>query len=122
MAEQGNSDNLSYSQLNATDDFHELCCTRCAKKRKNKPSVKYCTVCGEYFCQKCLEKHDSYQAMKVHPMVDTRKVGQSTRTAVNKLLAVPTEFCPHHPMKLVDMYCETDNVVGCSVCFNLEHK
>ncbi|KAL4216631.1 hypothetical protein ACF0H5_024354 [Mactra antiquata] len=122
MAGKGDSDNLSYSQRHAGDEFHALCCTRCAKDRKNKPSVKYCTVCSEYFCKACLKNHNSYPVMSKHPTVDTYTDGQSSRTTEDKLYAVPTEFCPHHPLKLMDMYCRSEDIVGCSVCFNLEHK
>ncbi|KAL4216603.1 hypothetical protein ACF0H5_024326 [Mactra antiquata] len=122
MAEKGDSDNLSYSQLHAGDEFHALCCTRCAKDKKNKPSVKYCTVCSEYFCKDCLITHDSFPVMSKHLTVDTYTDGQSSRTTEDKMYAVPTEFCPHHPLKVIDMYCRSENVVGCSVCFNLEHK
>ncbi|KAL4216379.1 interferon-beta production [Mactra antiquata] len=122
MAEKRDSDNLSYSQLHAGDEFHALCCTRCAKNKRNKPSVKYCTVCSEYFCKDCLINHDSFPVMAKHPTVDTYTDGQSSRTTDDKMYAVPTEFCPHHPLKVIDMYCRSENVVGCSVCFNLEHK
>ncbi|KAL4216600.1 Tripartite motif containing 42 [Mactra antiquata] len=120
MAEGGRD--LSYSQENAGDSFHELCCTRCTKEKKNQQSVKYCTVCNEYFCGRCLKTHNSFSAMRDHVMVDTYIDAQSSKTAVDKLLAVPTELCPHHPMKVIDMYCRSENVVGCNVCFNLNHK
>ncbi|KAL4216595.1 hypothetical protein ACF0H5_024318 [Mactra antiquata] len=122
MAEKGDCDSLSYSQLNAGDEFHALCCTRCAKDRKNKPSVKYCTVCSEYFCKDCLKNHNSYPVMLKHLTVNTYTDGQSSRATEDKMYAVPTEFCPHHPLKVIEMYCRSENVVGCSVCFNIEHK
>lgn len=121
MAEQQDTD-LSYSQLNAGDQIFDLCCTPCSKKKWNKQAIKYCVICNEYFCNNCVDSHNSFQALSGHVLVDPQVMKPTSSGSRKEYHTVPTELCKRHHLKLVDMYCGNHDTVGCSVCFTLDHK
>ncbi|KAL4224633.1 hypothetical protein ACF0H5_015331 [Mactra antiquata] len=122
MAKNDECDILTRSQLNAGDEYFDLTCTRCTKKKRKRQSVKYCATCKQYFCKECLKIHDEFHSSAGHALVDTDSKILSTRRSGRNNKIVPTEMCKEHPMEVVNMYCEDDNSVGCSICFVQHHR
>ena len=122
MATRKNVTKLSRSQKNAGDEVFDVCCGPCAQKKLNKEAAKFCAHCEEYFCVSCVKNHNSFKKLSEHSLVDPDAKLSSARRSGSRFQVVPTEMCKKHHLKLVDMYCEDDDMVGCPVCITLEHK
>jgi hypothetical protein len=42
--------------------------------------------------------------------------------STNELPAIPTERCAVHETKIIDMYCQKHDDVGCTTCMTLDHR
>ncbi|XP_045198819.2 uncharacterized protein LOC123553136 [Mercenaria mercenaria] len=113
---------LTRSRINASDEFIDYACSPCTKKNRKSEAVKYCVECQEYLCTSCVESHNSFSALSGHSLLGRSQFGTSGVIGARNLPSVPTDRCKVHTTKLVDMYCANHDTVGCSVCFNINHK
>ncbi|XP_035677226.1 E3 ubiquitin-protein ligase Midline-1-like [Branchiostoma floridae] len=68
-------------------------------------AVKTCLVCDTSYCEACLAKY--------HPM----KAGLARHTLIEASSATPKVLmCTEHIQEKVNMYCETDECLVCSLC------
>ncbi|XP_053397528.1 uncharacterized protein LOC123552035 isoform X1 [Mercenaria mercenaria] len=100
----------------ASDEISEFQCFTCT----NKSAVKYCVECQGNCCQACVDTHSRFPALKGHTLLDTSSCQTPGSSAT--LLAVPTERCSVHTIKLLDMYCKDHDEVGCTTCMALNHR
>ncbi|KAL4226641.1 hypothetical protein ACF0H5_014622 [Mactra antiquata] len=101
-----------------TFDFE---CTACERNNKSSKAVKYCHDCGGYCCQTCTDTHKMFQALENHALADITLASQPSHQQP-KQLQYPTERCSVHEGKLIDMYCEHHNDVGCYMCLLKHHR
>lgn len=113
-------------------------CSACAKNGNGNYAEKYCVECQEYFCKACIQMHGNFSMLSTHSLLVISEIecdhrtpgdhaGDTTgapllATPSTTLLQLPTERCTKHPAKVIDMYCKTHDVVGCSVCFYPHYK
>ncbi|CAH1266036.1 MID1 [Branchiostoma lanceolatum] len=79
-------------------------CEMCDKEPPN-DALKTCLVCDTSYCEACLSTY--------HPM----KAGLARHTLVEASAATPKALmCTEHVQEKVNMYCETDECLVCSLC------
>lgn len=122
------------STTNSNSEVVGINCSACAKNGTRNYAEKYCVECQEYFCKACIQMHGNFTMMSMHSLLviseiegDHGTTGNTTGTPLlathsTSLLQLPTERCTKHPTKVVDMFCKTHDVVGCSVCFSPHYK
>ena len=74
-------------------------------------AVKFCAHCEAFYCNDCVEQHNSI--LSHHPIEDVL----SDQVAKE----LPTEVCREH-MKTIDLYCKQHDQLGCSTCMALDHR
>ncbi|XP_060579037.1 uncharacterized protein LOC132736012 [Ruditapes philippinarum] len=130
-----------------SDEFFDELCTICKSKSKNTEGVKFCLDCQDYFCIICVQVHSQVPVCAGHKMLDKSlvtsgiikglpKAPEEPVCAGNKVLdksqvesgiskslpKAPTEMCDRHSHKLIDMYCQNHDSVGCSTCMADNHR
>ncbi|XP_053396827.1 uncharacterized protein LOC128556286 [Mercenaria mercenaria] len=103
-----------------SDELFNFKCTPCGELNKTKEAVKYCVQCQGYCCQTCVDTHRVFPTLKGHTLVDKSNLNPQLIAA--ELPVVPTETCRTHGIKILDMYCENHDVVGCTSCIALDHR
>ncbi|XP_045196544.2 uncharacterized protein LOC123551572 [Mercenaria mercenaria] len=103
-----------------SDETFNFKCSSCVNLKRNREAVKYCVECQGYCCQECVETHTAFVALKSHTLLD--KVSFKSARSATGLPDVPTEICSEHEIKVLDMYCENHDVVGCTTCMALDHR
>ncbi|XP_060572789.1 uncharacterized protein LOC132730791 [Ruditapes philippinarum] len=61
--------------------------------------------------------HLRFPVLKSHTLLDP-----SAGKVEGSSITLPTERCPIHSIKLVDMYCKDHDEVGCTTCMALKHR
>ncbi|XP_060589802.1 uncharacterized protein LOC132744991 [Ruditapes philippinarum] len=102
-----------------SDETILLLCSPCKHKERNKEADKYCADCHDYYCSDCLNIHDDLPALSGHKILDKCQVKDGTS---GTLPVTPTQRCERHGFKLVDMYCQGHDNVGCSTCMAVDHR
>ena len=100
-----------------SEEYFDNLCSPCLNKNKNTEGEHYCMECQDYYCSKCVTIHNDFPALSNHTIIG--KSDSKYKELARK--PVPTERCPLHTTKLVDMYCTAHTKVGCSACMTLEH-
>jgi hypothetical protein len=102
-----------------SDETFEFLCSVCKGKNRNTEADTFCTGCHDYYCSTCIQAHNDIPVLKSHEILDKTSFPQ--RSSV-QFPAVPTERCKQHGHQPLVMYCENDNVVGCSTCMSVKHR
>ncbi|XP_053401379.1 tripartite motif-containing protein 2-like [Mercenaria mercenaria] len=105
---------------NASDEITGIKCCVCAGKNIMRESEKYCVECQDYFCIPCTDTHKTFPLMRGHKLLD--KADFSTHGLRSSLLSFPTERCPIHKAKLLDMFCKNHDEVVCATCVAINHR
>ncbi|XP_045180711.2 uncharacterized protein LOC123539992 [Mercenaria mercenaria] len=103
-----------------SDEIFIFKCTPCAKKNKNREAVKYCVECQGYCCRSCVDIHEDFPTLEGHELLD--KSDFKSTGIMSDLPDLPTVRCKIHTVKVMDMYCGTHDVVGCTSCMVLTHR
>ncbi|XP_053382668.1 uncharacterized protein LOC128546058 [Mercenaria mercenaria] len=103
-----------------SDEIFNFKCTPCAKKNKNREAVKYCVECQGYCCRSCVDIHEDFPTLEGHQLLD--KSDFKSTGITTDLPDLPTVRCKIHTVKVMDMYCENHDVVGCTSCMALSHR
>ncbi|XP_045163270.2 uncharacterized protein LOC123527705 [Mercenaria mercenaria] len=103
-----------------SDEIFNFKCSTCVKLNKNREAVKYCVECQGYCCQSCVDMHSVFPTLEGHSLLD--KSSFKTTTFTTDLPEIPTVRCSYHETKVVDMFCENHDVVGCTTCMALNHR
>ncbi|KAL4221793.1 hypothetical protein ACF0H5_020047 [Mactra antiquata] len=107
--------------VNMSEEVFDYICTACDRERKTLEAVKYCVECKDYCCQSCTDIHKKVSLLFGHNLLDVGQGSQAGNQPSN-LPEFPTERCCVHKGKIIDMYCEEHNSVGCYVCIATDHK
>ncbi|XP_060575759.1 uncharacterized protein LOC132733175 [Ruditapes philippinarum] len=107
---------MASKSVSSSDESSDIKCSACKEQDKNIAADKYCVDCQDYYCSQCLELHETLPALKSHNLLDTNddKIGQ--------LKMIPTEKCEKHHYKIVDMFCQNHDEVGCATCMATDHR
>lgn len=119
MATEGDVPGKKVSCDDTVDQVDFLCFV-CNEKGIKKEAVKYCLMCENYCCVDCVRLHDIFPTLAQHVLVES-KGNSDVDDVVKKLPSVPTERCVEHPLKIVDMLCQTHDTVGCATCMVTKH-
>ncbi|KAL4218876.1 hypothetical protein ACF0H5_021464 [Mactra antiquata] len=109
------------SQCNMSDKTFDFICTGCDKKNKTLKAVKYCVECKLYCCQSCTDMHEVFPSLTSHSFLDVEQENQSGNQQ-SSLPELPTERCCKHKAKVLDMYCQEHDQVGCCTCMATDHR
>ncbi|KAL4221791.1 hypothetical protein ACF0H5_020045 [Mactra antiquata] len=115
---------MAYSgstQMNMSEEVFDYICTMCDREKKTVKAVKYCVECKDYCCQTCTDIHKKVSLLFGHSLLDVGQGSQAGNQPSN-LPEFPTERCCVHKGKIIDMYCEEHNSVGCYACIATDHK
>ncbi|XP_053375719.1 uncharacterized protein LOC128547339 [Mercenaria mercenaria] len=105
----------STSIRDGSDADFDYTCTPCGEEHIREEAVKYCPECEEYLCAKCTNQHGRRKATLSHKLQDkdvTKRVSMITITTK----------CRYHPNRDLEMYCETHDMVYCTMCIAKEHR
>lgn len=103
-----------------SDETFVFMCSPCADDGRNVEAVSYCVDCQGYCCPPCTNVHKIVPVLKKHTVLDQTHF--KSEDAGANLPAVPTQRCSKHALKIVDLYCDDDDEVGCSTCMALDHR
>ncbi|XP_060600004.1 E3 ubiquitin-protein ligase TRIM33-like, partial [Ruditapes philippinarum] len=104
---------------NASDELIEIKCSVCAGKNITREAEKYCVECQDYYCIPCTDMHKAFPAMRGHKLLDKSEF--RTKRTLTSLPIYPTERCPIHKAKLLDIFCENHDEVLCATCVAINH-
>ncbi|KAL4230075.1 hypothetical protein ACF0H5_010460 [Mactra antiquata] len=114
-------DTGQFSQSQMSGETFDFVCTACEQENKTLEAVRYCVECVGYCCQVCTDLHKRFPALKNHNLLGVGQ-GKQANKQPPRLPEFPTERCSTHVGKVLDMYCEKDDVVGCSTCISKNHR
>ena len=86
-------------------------CGKCKKKEAN----GFCRDCGKFVCQLCIEMHQIWEEYSTHKVIDLEQLN------IMEVIP-PTLYCPKHPGKELDLFCETDQELICQHCIVNTHR
>ncbi|KAL4239012.1 hypothetical protein ACF0H5_003716 [Mactra antiquata] len=107
--------------LNTSEETFDFVCTACELDNKTLEAVKYCIECQGYCCLACTDTHRKFPTLRSHNLLDVSQ-GNPGSNQPPSLPEFPTERCCTHKGKVVDMYCQSHDVVGCSTCISKDHR
>ena len=87
--------------------------TQCEKCEQSL-ATGFCRDCGQFVCNKCTEIHKTWKELSTHKIASLNAV---QKEAAN--LVPPTKkvmYCPKHPQKMLEIYCETCGELICNHC------
>ncbi|KAK7896402.1 hypothetical protein WMY93_021727 [Mugilogobius chulae] len=84
----------------------EVQCDMCSEPKLK--ALKSCLVCLSSFCETHLQPHLIVSGLKIHQLMEP----------VENL---KDRMCPEH-QQLLELFCDTDEKMVCTVCVPLEHK
>ncbi|KAL3854791.1 hypothetical protein ACJMK2_014040, partial [Sinanodonta woodiana] len=89
------------------------------KRKVDKSSTCYCTVCKEVLCPTCENVHKKNIATRNHTFVQIQDLFANPEIAVNLSVSVT---CPEHVGKEFEFYCKLHSSMCCSECFYKSHR
>lgn len=96
-------------------------CTACVLdgKEKDKQASLWCTVCKEYFCDKCNKVHQQVQPdKKVHEVI---KMSTLRKQGLTGVLKKDKEFCEEHKKEILKFFCNKCSLAICVSCDVADH-
>lgn len=93
--------------------------TKCDKCEENE-AIGYCSDCGEFVCQPCINVHKKWKAFMSHRISTLEEVQAEAARLVPSRKRVME--CGKHPGKPSEIYCETCKEVICRDCTVKTHR
>ncbi|XP_053539293.1 tripartite motif-containing protein 66 isoform X2 [Ictalurus punctatus] len=101
----------------------EKCCSECPEPRL---AQSLCTFCNKWLCFQCTDLHQHERTSAAPPAESRHHPSSSSPT-------VPSEpgsaccgravvRCPLHKQELLELFCETCDLLACSICHLSSHK
>lgn len=101
----------------------EKCCSECPEPRL---AQSLCTFCNKWLCFQCTDLHQHERTSAAPPAESRHHPSSSSPT-------VPSEpgsaccgravvRCPVHKQELLELFCETCDLLACSICHLSSHK
>ena len=94
-------------------------CEKCTTSTK--VACSYCRDCGEYICEVCTGIHKEWDSFKAHEIFPLDE-GFEDKVKELKTLRKVTLRCSLHPLKELELYCETCMELICHNCTVKKHK
>ncbi|XP_072516242.1 tripartite motif-containing protein 66 [Salminus brasiliensis] len=100
----------------------EKCCSECPEPRV---AQSLCTFCNKWLCFQCtdLHQHDRASALASEPRLHQRA---STPPAPSEIGSAccghAVVMCPLHKQEPLELFCETCDLMACSICHLSSHK
>ena len=87
--------------------------TQCEKCEQSL-ATGFCRNCGQFVCNKCTEIHKTWKELSTHHIASLSVVQKEAANLVPPTRKVM--YCPKHPEKSLDIYCETCGELICNHC------
>ena len=91
--------------------------TKCDKCEKREPSC-YCRTCG-FICEKCTDFHSEWKEFSSHEIISFDQLSGDASNLVPPIKKIPQ--CSKHPVKELDLFCETCEEMICQHCIVRVH-
>ncbi|XP_060593003.1 uncharacterized protein LOC132747600 [Ruditapes philippinarum] len=111
---------LSRSVVAASDELRDIYCEPCLDGGKQIEAEGFCVDCGEYLCGECYRIHTRFKAFKHHVLKDKGQMPLDSLKSHAHDVCV--ERCGNHPTKIVEYFCRSCNMLGCSACITVSHR
>ena len=83
-------------------------------------ATSFCRNCGQFICETCAEMHETWKELASHEVISLSQLeGDVTKLVPPKKT---TMYCPQHPTKELDLYCETCDELICRDCIVRVHR
>ena len=93
--------------------------TQC-EKCEQATATGFCHDCGQFTCDKCTDIHQFWKEFKGHQIVTIGDIQAQAASLIPPKKKVA--YCPRHPEKVLEIYCETDGELICTSCTVRLHK
>ena len=93
--------------------------TQCEKCKKA-TATGFCRDCGKFVCDKCTELHQFWEELSSHQIVAITDIQAEATSLVPPKKKIA--YCPRHPEKILEIYCETDGELICTSCTIRLHR
>ena len=90
------------------------------EKCNNGEANKFCRDCGKFVCEACIEVHQIWEEFTTHKVISLEQLESDATEMVPP--TKKTLFCPNHPGKELDLFCETDQELICRDCIDRTHQ
>ena len=87
--------------------------TQCEKCEQSL-ATGFCRDCGQFVCSKCTELHQTWKEFSTHQIASLDVVQKEAANLVPPKKKVM--YCPKHPEKMLEIYCETCGELICNHC------
>jgi regulator of sigma D len=111
---------FSRSVVAASDELRDIYCEPCLDGGKQIEAEGFCVDCGEYLCGECYKIHTRFKAFKHHVLKDKGQMPLDPQKS--RAQDVCVERCGNHPTKIVEYFCRSCDILGCSACITVSHR
>lgn len=108
----------SKSILEGSDSVIECPCMSCEKDGTIEEATRYCQECKQFLCPTCTKYHTRFSATAGHTLSEAALAQKQTRN----IQSVPAAKCLTHPERDIEMYCDTHDMVYCTLCIAKDHR
>ncbi|XP_060593004.1 uncharacterized protein LOC132747601 [Ruditapes philippinarum] len=102
------------------DEVRGVYCEPCLNDGNLIIAERFCIDCSEYLCEQCCKIHIKFKAFKHHVLQDNDKMSLDSRKS--RAQDVCVEKCAKHPTKIVEYFCFSCDMLGCSACITVSHR
>ncbi|KAG7327113.1 hypothetical protein KOW79_008719 [Hemibagrus wyckioides] len=101
----------------------EKCCSECPEPRV---AQSLCTFCNKWLCFQCTDLHQ-HERPAAAPAAETRHQPSSSSSTAppepgSARCGRAVVMCPLHKQELLELFCETCDLLACSICHLSAHK
>ncbi|XP_053094283.1 tripartite motif-containing protein 66 isoform X2 [Pangasianodon hypophthalmus] len=101
----------------------EKCCSECPEPRM---AQSLCTFCNKWLCFQCTDLHQHERVLAAPPPESRHHPSVSSPTAPSEpgsaCCGRAVVMCPLHKQELLELFCETCDLLACSICHLSAHK
>ncbi|XP_077979595.1 E3 ubiquitin-protein ligase TRIM71-like [Glandiceps talaboti] len=88
---------------------------------KENTATKRCVDCPQFSCDKCVEVHKNFPALRSHRILSIEEFQQGAKSATPTPIQ-PVEHCSVHHDNQIKFYCDTCKVAVCMECTIVDHR
>ncbi|XP_027023769.2 tripartite motif-containing protein 66 [Tachysurus fulvidraco] len=101
----------------------EKCCSECPEPRV---AQSLCTFCNKWLCFQCTDLHQ-HDRTAAAPAAESRHQSSSSSPTAppepgSACCGRAVVMCPLHKQELLELFCETCDLLACSICHLSSHK